>query len=346
MPTNVKSKNIFIFGGTTPSLKNQVLNTLHHIGVSSLLRAKKDGLLTVLSLHRISEERNSFWNPIHPKTFDQLLGYVKKNYRVIGFNELENENHSKSNKPLLILSFDDGYYDFYQHALPLLVKHNLPSNHNIVNECASSNRTIWTQKLNLVFEHHLQTSSPLTIDYSDRKSSLADFGNSWMTYYLDTFKTLLNLPLNERESVLNNLIEGSGIDLSCRMMNWEEIKECSSNLVEIGSHTFTHDSLGTIKDVEALKKEILESKTQTENALGKKVDVFALPNGQTGSLADEVITNSDYKFVLYANDELNAIPDSNSHGPIKISRINLVDEPLPHMALRLEQFHKMLRKYV
>ena len=113
MPTNVKSKNIFIFGGTTPSLKNQVLNTLHHIGVSSLLRAKKDGLLTVLSLHRISEERNSFWNPIHPKTFDQLLGYVKKNYRVIGFNELENENHSKSNKPLLILSFDDGYYDFY-----------------------------------------------------------------------------------------------------------------------------------------------------------------------------------------------------------------------------------------
>lgn len=327
-------------------MKNLILNSLHTIGVSSLLRGRKKNQLTVLSLHRISNERNVFWNPIQPKTFNQLLTYVKKNYNVIGFEELEHIEGAKSTKPYLILSFDDGYYDFYEFALPLLVKHGLSSNHNIVNECANKNKIIWTQHLNVLFEHSIQNSIPLEIEFADRKTTLSDFGNSWMSFYLDTFKTLLNMPVSERESVMNQLQNAMGIDTSCRMMNWEEIRECNANGVEIGSHTFAHDSLGTIKDLGALEKEILTSKRETEKLLGKKVNVLALPNGQTGKQADAVISNSDYKFVLYVNDELNRMPISKDNNPIPISRVNMVDEPFPQMALRMEQFHKMLRRNV
>lgn len=328
-----------------PSLKNLILNSLHSLGVTSVLRSKKQSQLTVLSLHRISDQRNSFWNPIKPKTFEVLLEYVKQHYRVIGFNEIDNVKQDEG-KPFIILSFDDGYYDFYENALPLLVKHNLPCNHNIVNDCAKHNQTIWTERLNILFDHHLNNSAHFSIEFTDKSTSVRDFQNSWMNFYLDTFKTLLTIPQSERESIVAKLESEAGIDTSRRMMNWNEIRECTSNKVEIGSHTYSHDSLGTISESSALNKEIIQSKTEIEGELGEPINTLALPNGQTGTKANAVISNSDYKFVLYVNDGLNSLPLKNDESPIHISRINLVDEPFPQMALRIEQFHKMMRTYV
>jgi len=326
-------------------LKNLLLNTSYQLGVPALLRNRKQGQLTVLSLHRISDERNTFWNPIKPKTFDQLLGYAKKHYQVIGFEELS-QSEFNSKKPLLILSFDDGYYDFYEFALPLLKKHGLKSNHNIVNECANKNMTIWTERLNVLFEYALQNEIPLSINLGIKTVSVKEFAGSWMSFYLDVFKTMLEIPFSQRLEVIDSIAEQLSVDSNRRMMNWDELRECSANQVEIGSHTYSHDSIGTISDESILKREIIASKTEIEDKLGKSANVFALPNGQTGEVADRVISESDYKFVLYANDALNKMPLKTTTSPIPINRINMVDEPFPQMALRIEMFHEMMRKYV
>ncbi|MFM1875603.1 MAG: hypothetical protein RL266_1340 [Bacteroidota bacterium] len=309
------------------------------------LRSSKRGRLTVLSLHRISDERNPFWNPIKPLTFDALLSYCKKNYQVIAFSQLACHDYSPKGKPILILSFDDGYYDFYEYALPLLVKHGLPANHNIVNECATNGMTIWTERLNLLFEEAMSQSLQLSIELPDKQIQLHDFSGSWTPFYLETFKCLLQTPNNERNKILKRLEETLGTKAFPRMMNWDEIRECQKNNVEIGSHTFSHDSLGTISDLLALHHEIVGSKKDIEKHLGNSVAVLALPNGQTGAAADEVIAGSDYDFVLYANEGLNQLRPS-PEAPSKIARINLVDEPFPQMALRMEQFHNIVRRYV
>ena len=300
----------------------------------------------MLSLHRISDERNSFWNPIKPATFDKLLYYVKKNYTVIGFKDLENLASINSSRPYVILSFDDGYYDFYENALPLLIKHGLPCNHNFVNQCAENGRTIWTERLNILFDHHFKASTSLTIELDENKKSLSDFGGLWMPFYLETFKTLLNLPIDKREKALTQLEDKVDVDTSQRMMNWNEIKECANHNVEIGSHTYSHDALGTIADKSVLDKEILGSKSELESKLDLTVDILALPNGQTGKQAEEVIAKSGFKYILHVDDALNSTSISGKPAPIPISRINLVDEPFPQMALRIEQFHTKLRKYV
>jgi peptidoglycan/xylan/chitin deacetylase (PgdA/CDA1 family) len=328
-------------------LKDLLLNSAYHLGVASLLRHRKPGQLTVLSIHRISDERNAFWNPIRPAAFDRLLGYVKKNYHVTDFNGLENGNDQRNGKPLLILSFDDGYHDFYEHALPLLQKHGLVCNHNIVNDCANSGTVIWTHRLNLVFEHCSTNSVPLNIRLPSELMTLSDHGNNWMSFYLAAFRQMLNLPKNVRNNLLRALEQEHSIESECRMMNWGQIRECAANGVQIGSHTYSHDSLSTIGERSILEHEILASKTEMGKELGASVNVFALPNGQTGQLADEVIAGSGFGFVLYANDDLNPLPlPAGGSTPVKISRINLVDEPFPQIALRTEQFHTRLRAYV
>ncbi len=301
----------------------------------------------MLSIHCISDERNSFWNPIKPASFDKLLAYVKQHYTVICFKDLDELKGVKTAKPLLILSFDDGYYDFYEFALPLLKKHSLTCNHNIVNDCANAGTTIWTQRLNLIFEHCRQHSAPLNIAFDDETQSISDHANNWMAFYLSVFKRLLKEPKDFRNKLLDALEKELSLQTSSQMMNWDQIRECAANGVEIGSHTYNHDSLFTIADKAMLNHEIIASKKEIEHQLGTTINVLALPNGQTGKQADDVIFGSNYKYVLYVDDKLNALPlEPFTDSPLKISRINLVDEPFPQIALRTELFHQELKKYV
>jgi len=325
-------------------LKNLLLNSAYHLGAASLLRKGKHLQLTVLSIHRISDERNIFWNPITPASFNRLLFYVKKHYNIIVFNDLQDAQQSK--KPLLVLSFDDGYYDFYEFALPLLKKHQLSCNHNIVNDCANHGTTIWTQRLNVIFEHCIQHVVLPTIELKDEELRLEGFNNNWMEFYLTVFKKLLKEPKHFRTELLNKLENQLSINSSFRMMNWNEIRECAANGVEVGNHTYNHDALSTIADRKTLEHEIVTSKLEMEKELAQAVNVLALPNGQTSNLADEVISNSNHKFVLYVDNALNLLPfKTENDNSVKISRINLVDEPFPQIALRTEQFHTKLRKY-
>lgn len=328
-------------------MRNQILNTLHSLGVSSFLRNKKHKKLTVLSLHRISPERNTFWNPIHPTTFEKLLVYVKKHYTIIGFEELEETVLDQLTKPPLVLSFDDGYYDFYEYALPILTKHKLISNHNMVNACANQKMTIWTERLNILFDLAKEKSVSIEVEFEDDKFSLASFGDNWMAFYLATFKKLLETPLTKRLQVIDFLEEELSIDTSRRMMTWEEILDCQNNGTEIGCHTYNHDSLGTLGNRESLQFEIIQSKNEIETKLNKPVSVLALPNGQTGTDANAVIKEAQFKYVLHVNDRLNDFPlSSTNNSSIPINRINLVDEPFQQMALRMELFHNYVRKYV
>ena len=92
-------------------------------------KIRREKLVTVLNLHQVSPHENPFWSPLKPEIFDDLLSFLKENFEVVKFGEIA---RAESEKPLAVLSFDDGYYNFYEHAAPLLKKHGLRANMNII----------------------------------------------------------------------------------------------------------------------------------------------------------------------------------------------------------------------
>lgn len=314
------------------------------VGLNNVLRCFKKNKLTVLSLHRISEELDFFWNPMKPKTFEFLLAYLKKHYHVICFRELPEIVKVKGTKPLAIISFDDGYYDFYEYALPLLMKYKLPSNHNIVNECAENNMIIWTQRLNFIFNHCRQNKIAVSFEKNEHRFELNNFNNNWMSFYLAVYKWMLQLPLQDRLELLVKHENALSISASVKMMNWQQIAECSANGVEVGSHTFSHDVISTINDEVLLNKEIVQSTRELEQKINKKVNVLALPNGQGNVNITKCLTEAKINYLLYVEDKLNEL--NNLTGTInKIYRINLVEENVSAMKLRTEMFHSKIKKY-
>src|SRR5688572_19632058 len=100
-----------------------------------LEKIRREDLLVVLNLHQVSPHRNPFWSPMHPQIFEDLLVFLKENFEVVLFKDL---NSANSKKPKAVLSFDDGYYNFIEYAAPLLEKHRFRANMNVIPSCVES----------------------------------------------------------------------------------------------------------------------------------------------------------------------------------------------------------------
>lgn len=322
-----------------------ILKLLYLAGLPKALRLSKKNYLTILCLHQISDEADFFFNPIKPLYFEQLIKYLLKHYTIISFSELA-EITKPLAKPALILSFDDGYYDFYENALPILDKYKLASNHNVVNECADTNAVIWTQRLSYIFNHCRENNIKLNFDIDNLTNGEFGSDQDWMNYYLKILKHLLQTPKAERMKLIGEKENELSLAPKYKMMNWEEIAECSRHKVEIGSHTYTHDILPTISDRETLEFELVKSKNEIERHIKKPVNIIALPNGQGNKSIDDFVRQAGYKYLLYVNDGINKFPDVAGSELNTFERILLVNESPAEMILRAESFHSKIRKYI
>ncbi len=326
--------------------KESIFSVLNGLGLSKILRSQKKNMLTVLSLHRVSPELDFFWNPMKPDTFERLLQYLQKHYHVISFNDLQEiQKKQRHTKPYVILSFDDGYYDFYEYALPLLVQYKMPANHNIVNECAENNRVIWTQRLNTIFNFCRTSNLPLSFEKDGQLFNKTGDNNNWMQFYLAVYKWMLTLTLGERQALLAKQEQSLSLSASVKMMNWQQIAECANNGIEIGSHSFSHDVISTITNDDVLYKEIVTSVKQLEEKLNKKINILALPNGEGNAAIAKYLDQAGINYLLYVGEKLNAMKKLNGTMD-SIYRINLVEESVPAMMLRTEMFHAKMKNYV
>ena len=78
-----------------------------------------------------------------------------------------------------------------------------------------------------------------------------------------------------------------------KLSGWEELKDMSKNGITIGSHTTTHASLIDVEKKSAMH-EIINSKSELEEALGKSIHFFAYPYGLFNEQIEEVVREAGY----------------------------------------------------
>jgi len=82
----------------------------------------------VLMYHSIADNKEFF--TVSPKEFEKQMQYLKdNNFNVISINTLISliEKQDKFPPKTLVITFDDGYLDNYENALPILKKFNFPA---------------------------------------------------------------------------------------------------------------------------------------------------------------------------------------------------------------------------
>ncbi|MCS6982101.1 MAG: polysaccharide deacetylase family protein [Flavobacteriales bacterium] len=253
--------------------------------------------VTVLCLHRVGVHSHPLFPPLSPNTFRKFIHLLKREFDFTTFTYLGvGDKPIACKRPFVILSFDDGYKDFMEYALPILVEEKIPSNHNIIVDCVETGKPPWTQRFNNI----LLKIFSLKKDFVIEKAAFhfrVNIKQSIHKVKKDLFKQLFNYDypfLNELASELENRLDME--QAQDQMMNWNDINECQRWGVEIGSHSYYHSPLCNPSDF--WEKEISQSKIHIESRIGKVVHTFAFPNGLVHPEAYQAAVQAGYRNIL------------------------------------------------
>jgi methionyl-tRNA formyltransferase len=94
----------------------------------------------ILLYHRVSDEfRDSV--TIGIERFDQHMAYISRHFNLVSLKQIvEGDIPRNAFKPVLAVSFDDGYLDNFENAAPILLKHQIPCTFFISTEKIRDNK--------------------------------------------------------------------------------------------------------------------------------------------------------------------------------------------------------------
>jgi peptidoglycan/xylan/chitin deacetylase (PgdA/CDA1 family) len=262
----------------------------------------------ILLYHRVlSLQSDPQWLAVAPERFDQQLKLLREEFVPISLSELlvRVACGDVSNRAVVV-TFDDGYADNLEFALPLLEKHRVPATFFITSGQINTKQEFWWDELEaiLLMPNRLPEELSLRIGGKTFQWSLdsaavyspADWERhrSWNATHPDNpterhslYQAMCGrirvLPLAERWSTLQALRAWAGTDGKPRpthhaMTRAELARLATSPLCEVGAHTVHHPSLGALP-VEEQKQEITLSKQHLEAITGKPVKTFSYPFG-------------------------------------------------------------------
>jgi peptidoglycan/xylan/chitin deacetylase (PgdA/CDA1 family) len=272
------------------------------IGLLRQIRASDS--LVVMNLHQISPHSNPYWPAMHPRVFEDLLLFVKKHFRVVLFRELEQvAAESSPGKPPAILSFDDGYYDFIEYAAPLLDKHKLTANMNVIPACIESGEPTWNVQL-----YDFLNAAPKTLIDEIRLLGFADrlAGENLdakVRYGLSISRYLKNRPCRQREELwkrIQPLMQKADFPRT-RMMARCEVLEISGRH-EVGVHSFSHESMEFESD-DFFADDLEKCRNYFQNTLRLPLDIYAFPNGSFRPAQIETLRRSGIRYALLVGED-------------------------------------------
>ena len=233
------------------------------------------------------------------RSFEEQIRHLSSYFKIMSLEDLVDDLLAgKQIRNALCITFDDGYFDNYLYAFPILKKYNVPATIFLTTDYISSKNVLWFDKV-LLF---LKNTGINQIDLGISNGRLIDLGSlekriAAVEPVLEHIKTLNKSEMNNIISYMEkNTRKNINLEPN-RMMNWEEIKEMSESGIYFGSHTRSHAILSKISSDE-IWREISESKTIIEEKINKEVKSFAYPNGQINDFNDDCIKQlikADYK---------------------------------------------------
>lgn len=258
-------------------MKNYHLKTLafRTLTTTARLRARKKRLVsnevvTVLNLHRVSPNRGSTYKALAPALFDEVVGYLNKEFHICLFTDFE---HIQTPKPKLILSFDDGYKDFIDYAVPVLDKHKVRVNQNVIPysiETGLPPVNVLLQDFIGKAPTELLKKIPLEIDINSDRNEMGRKA-SFAIKYLPAAKFI-----PQREVLLNFLLNYPEF-LCASAMTKEDILEISA-VHEIGAHSYEHLSMENQYE-EYFLEDLKRCKAYFLKELSLDCNIYAFPNG-------------------------------------------------------------------
>ncbi len=231
----------------------------------------------IFTLHRVVEPSLEPFQPnrileVSPGFLDSTLTYIRQNGIDLVDMDEALSRLTRGGRFFAALTFDDGFRDSLDTALPILRRHGAPATVYCVPGFAERSAPLWWVDLEEAIrrlDHAEATIGDvrLSLPCADVAGKQSAFGRIYWA--------LRALPEPELRSAVAALCAQSGHDSAAccarLCLDWEGLKALAADpLITIGAHTLTHPRLATLPESEA-RAELAGSRQALEARLGVPV---------------------------------------------------------------------------
>jgi peptidoglycan/xylan/chitin deacetylase (PgdA/CDA1 family) len=231
-----------------------------------------------------------------PEAFRDQVRFLRERFSIVRLEEivgLARVPLGSRAKLAALITFDDGYRDNFETALPILRELDVPAAFFIPTGFFQAPRLPWwdhvacaikqTRSPRLTLHRKPEDTAPLMIELGSEPSDQART-DAIMT----VVRAFLDGAIQDETWFLTELDRQAevGIDTQARgrelFMDWGQVRQLANLGMSIGSHGHSHVALGEL-DEDGQTRELAGSKRVLESELGHEVTAVAYPFGWPGT---------------------------------------------------------------
>lgn len=273
-------------------LKRVTLGSLKTVGAYTLVQKSRwrQGRLLILGYHGLSLADEHEWNPelfMRPDGFYARLQLLKKlRCNVLPLGEaLERMYANNLPENCVVLTFDDGHYSFYQHALPMLKAFNFPATLYLTTFYVNNSRPVANSMYSyLLWKGREGTLDLLTIIGQEGRFKLSN-GPARVTANnrLREFSRQNNLSAEEQDVLAAKLARQLKIDYEAlcakrmlHLLSSTEVQQLAAEGTDIQLHTHRHRAP---LNRALFYREVEENRARIQTLTGVSASHFCYPDG-------------------------------------------------------------------
>lgn len=279
--------------------------------------------LGVLTYHRVDwPDARPYLSPAQlsatPDAFERQMAFVARRCRVVSIDDvLANVRHGQPLPPRAVLiTFDDAYQDFAEHAWPVMRRLGLPVTLFVPTAYPDHpERGFWWDRLyNALCQINAsQIDTPLgPLAVADEPARRKAFQR--LREYVKS------LPHRDAIAWVEQFCAAHGIEpVPNPVLSWDALCQLAREGVTLGAHTRTHPLVNRIS-VEEARIEATGSRDDLARALGSALPVFAYPSGGFDQDVVEGLRQDGFELAFTTVRGLN---DLRQADPLCLRRINV-----------------------
>jgi peptidoglycan/xylan/chitin deacetylase (PgdA/CDA1 family) len=286
---------------------------------SRRLRREQEAHGLVLMYHRVARVEADPWDLcVRPEYFESQIRMLREHADLVPLAELHRHlRKGRRSRPVVAITFDDGYVDNLTAAKPVLERYQAPATVFIATGQVGRRADFWWDRLAKLVLLEKPLPSSLEIGsgperFQHRDDRLATGGapgrHARRRLHDRIWAWCSNRPDAERDAFLNAVEQWADIhpvpDPSSWAMTRAELNALmDGGLVDIGAHSVTHPLLSRLPAA-TKASEIRQSRIDCERLSGRAPAAFAFPNGDMDAESLTLVRGAGFEIACTSEQDL------------------------------------------
>lgn len=212
-------------------------------------------------------------------SIDQIVEYIK--------------TKKKFPKNSVSITFDDGFYNNYKVACPILDDLKIPAVFYITSGLINTDNLFWVDKIEACINNTSEKSINVKLDklynfnIENKKNKIQ--ANERIKKFCKRAKVKIRDNIISNLEAITRITPISSMSSNYKILNWDQLNLINNNkLFTIGGHNLYHDTF-TNMEPDKIDEEIYETLKLLKNNLNVDIKHYSYPEGQDLDYNDDVI---------------------------------------------------------